>query len=304
MIPKWLPQSKTDTAPVMSALLIAILVSSTSAILVKLSDAPSMIKVVYRLVFTVLFLSPVTLWWYRDHLRQISNRDLGIAMITGIALCVHYTLWFESLEWTTVAAGVTLTQTQTIFVALGAHWVLNERLNRGTLLGVAMAFGGVAIMSIGARLAGVTDANALFGNTLAVFAGVLFAGYLLAGRSLRQRVAVVPYITIVYTLAALAVLGMALLAGRTVTPTAYPRHEMAIFLALALGPTIFSQGLVNWALAYIESSIVSVSFLSVPIASAILAIIILAEYPGTETVIGGTIVLSGIYLTIRSRAAT
>lgn len=301
MIKQLLAQTNTDTPPVLSALTLAILVSSTSAILVKLSDAPSMIKVVYRLFFTVLFLGPITLWWYRDHLRKISNRDLTVAMITGMALGVHYTLWFESLEWTTVAASVTLAQTQTIFVALGAHWLLNERLNRGTVLGVIVGFSGVAIMSIGGRFAGLTDADALFGNSLAVLAGVLFAGYLLAGRSLRQRVAVVPYITIVYTLASIVVLGMALLAGQTVTPTAYPAHELTIFLTLALGPTIFSQGVVNWALAYIESSIVSVAFLSVPIASAILAIFILAEYPGVETIVGGTIVLSGVYLTIRSR---
>lgn len=281
---------------------IAILVASTSAILVKLSDAPSMIKVFYRLFFTVCIIGPVTLWWYRDHLRKISNRDIGIAIVTGMALGVHYTLWFESLEWTTVAASVTLAQTQTIFVAIGAHWLLKERLNRGTVIGVIVGFSGVGIMSIGGRLAGVTDAEALFGNSLAVLAGVLFAGYLLAGRSLRQRVAVVPYITIVYTLAAIVVLGMVLFAGQTVTPTAYPLHEMAIFLALALGPTILSQGLINWALAYVESSIVSVSFLSVPITSAILAIFILDEYPGVETIIGGTIVLSGIYLTIRARA--
>lgn len=287
----------------MSALAVAILVGSTSAILVKLSDAPSLIKVLYRLCFTVLFLGPVTLWWYRDHLRKINNRDLAVAIVTGMALGLHYTLWFESLEWTTVAAAVTLIQTQTIFVALGAHWLLNERLNRRTLLGVIVGFSGVAVMSIGGRLAGVTDADALFGNSLAVVAGVLFAGYLLAGRSLRQRIAVVPYITIVYTLASIVVLAMALLAGQTVTPTAYPLHEMAIFLALALGPTIFSQGIVNWTLAYLESSIVSVAYLSVPIASATLAILILAEYPGLETIIGGTIVLSGIYLTIRSRAA-
>lgn len=291
-------------ASVLTIVATAVIVASTSAILVKWSHAPSVVKVFYRLLFTTLLIAPVALWRYRGDFGALSRRDLTVAIVTGVALAAHYLLWFESLNWTTVAASVTLSQTQTIFVAIGGAWVLDERVSTRRVIGILIGFFGAAIISTGGVF--VTDllggSNPLLGNTLALSAGILFAGYLLAGRSLRQRVAVVPYMGIVYGVATVVTLVLALGSETRIALTAYPVREWLLFLGLALGPSVFSQGLVNWALAYIESSTVSVAFLASPVCSTLLAIAFLAEYPGPITVVGGSMVLFGIYLTIKSRA--
>jgi drug/metabolite transporter (DMT)-like permease len=53
----------------------------------------------------------------------------------------------------------------------------------------------------------------------------------------------------------------------------------------------------NWALGYLRSSVVSVSLLGEPAGSALLALVLLSEVPGPATLLGGGIVLAGISLT-------
>jgi drug/metabolite transporter (DMT)-like permease len=59
---------------------------------------------------------------------------------------------------------------------------------------------------------------------------------------------------------------------------------------------------INWALAHVESSVVSVSLLGEPIGSTVLALVLLSEVPTPVTIVGGAIVLSGIYVTTTGRS--
>ncbi len=77
---------------------------------------------------------------------------------------------------------------------------------------------------------------------------------------------------------------------------------MGLFLAMAIGPGVFGHTVLNWALAHVESSMVSVSLLGEPVGSALLALLLLAEIPGPSTVAGGAVVLVGIGVVARSRA--
>jgi drug/metabolite transporter (DMT)-like permease len=70
---------------------------------------------------------------------------------------------------------------------------------------------------------------------------------------------------------------------------------------MAVGPGILGHTTINWALEHVESSVVSVSLLGEPVGSALLAVVLLAEVPGVGTVLGGTVVLAGIYVTVSAR---
>lgn len=287
----------------MAALAVAIVAVSTSAILVRFSDAPSVVKAFYRVVLTTLLLAPLAVTRYRDDLAALSGRDLVVAVVTGVALAAHFATWFESLNWTSVAASVTLVQAQPVFVAIGATLLLDERISRRMVVGILIAVAGAVEMSLGGFLSGAALAGArpLYGNGLALVGAVMAAGYVLAGRSLRQRVALVPYVTVVYSVCAVVLLGVALAQGETVAPTAYPAHEWLLFLGMAIGPGIFGHTVINWALKYVESSVVSVTLLGEPVGSTLLALALLGEVPDAFTIVGGLVVLGGIYVTATGR---
>ena len=261
-----------------------------------------MVKAFYRVVFTLAFLAPVAVTRSRESYARVRPRDAGVAAVSGSFLAVHFAAWFESLDWTSVAASVTLVQAQPAFVAVGAWALLDERVTRQSAVGVGVALVGTASMSAGELLggAGAAGPRPLYGNALALVGAVAAAGYVLAGRSLRQRVALLPYVTVVYGVCA-AVLLCAIL-YRGVPLFDYVAREWLLFAGMALGPGVFGHTVVNWALAHVESSVVSVSLLGEPVVSTLLAFALLDETPTLWTVAGGAVVLFGIVVTARGRS--
>lgn len=302
-----------DRLDPMVAVGIAVIAVSTSAILVRLSDAPSIVKACYRVLFMTLTVAPF-LPRYLPELRDVNPRDLLFATLAGIALAAHFAAWFESLEWTTVAASVTLVQTQPMFVALGAWALLDEGLTGRMIGGILVAILGVFTMTLGGPLihaiAGAdpvletlgrtfVGSGHLYGDLLAVVGALMAAGYVLAGRSIRQRLSLVPYVFLVYSVCTITL--FVVTAGQGIPLLGYPGHEWVLFAAMALGPGLFGHTVINWALKHVESSVVSVSLLGEPVGSALLALAIFTEVPGPATIAGGVVVLLGIFVTSQAR---
>jgi len=292
---------ESPAVPPAAALVVAVLAVSTSAILVEFSAAPSLVKAFYRVLFTTLAVAPVALLRRREALGRFRRRDLFGAVGAGVALALHFGTWFESLEWTTVAASVTLVQAQPVFVAVGAALLLDERITRRIAAGIGVAVAGMAVMAVGEYDGGpLLSSGAIYGDVLAVLGAVMVAAYYLAGRSLRQRMPLFPYVTVVYAVCTAVLGGFVVAAGHPLG--GYPANEWLLFAAMALGPGVFGHTVINWALAHLESSVVSVSLLGEPVGSTVLALFLLAQVPGTATVLGGAVVLAGIYLTASGRA--
>ena len=69
-----------------------------------------------------------------------------------------------------------------------------------------------------------------------------------------------------------------------------------------MGHTVF-----NWALRYVEASVISGTVLAEPVVAALLAALlawlVLSERPGAATLVGGAVILAGIFLLLRGRRA-
>ncbi|MCT9096419.1 DMT family transporter [Haloarchaeobius sp. HME9146] len=292
--------ARTDDVPPWVALVVAVLAVSTSAPLVRLSEAPSTVKALYRVAFMTAIVAPLALRRGSGDFQRIGRKDLGVAMVAGIALAGHFALWFVSLDLTTIAASATLVQTQPLFVALGGWALLDERVTTKTVVGILVAVLGASLMGLDA--ASSTTASApLLGNVLAVLAAAMASGYVLAGRSLRQRIRVFPYVTVVYAACTVVLLGVVLVQGHPLL--GYELREWVLFAAMAVGPGIFGHTVVNWVLERVESWVVSVSLLGEPVGSALLALALFSEIPGLLTLAGGAVVLAGIGVTVWSRDA-
>lgn len=282
------------------ALGVAILAISTSAILINWSRAPAVVQAFYRVLFTTLLLAPLAGRRHRDSFRSFSARSYLWLAVPGVFLAIHFALWFESLDWTSVAASVTLVQSQPLFVAAGAALLLDERFSRRMLAGAVVALAGTVTLSVGDLLGGpVLGARPLYGNALALVSAVALAAYVLAGRSFRQRLPVVPYVTVVYAVCAAVLFVVAV--GSGLPLFAYPPREWLLFLGMAVGPGILGHTVLNWSLGHLESGVVSVTLLAEPVASAILAFVLLNEVVGPTTAVGGAVVLAGIYVAAGDR---
>jgi drug/metabolite transporter (DMT)-like permease len=84
-----------------------------------------------------------------------------------------------------------------------------------------------------------------------------------------------------------------------------PPRELAIFSALAIGPMLLGHTGLNWALKYLPAYVVNLTLLGEPVGATVLAAILpgIRELPGTATLVGGALILAGIYVTARAARA-
>lgn len=298
------------------AIFIAILAVSTASIFIRLAqkDAPSLVIAAVRLTLASLILVPATFSSAanRTQLKSLTGADWALAILSGLFLSVHFASWITSLEYTTVVASVALVSTGPLWVALLSPIFLREFPSRWVWIGMTLALiGGLTVgLSDSCTLNGnlltcpplsdLMAGSAFLGNFLALLGALTVAGYLMIGRRLRAKMDLVPYVFVVYSVAAAALIIYMLLAGQTLI--GYPQLTYIWMLALALVPQLIGHSTYNWALRYMPASLVSVTTLGEPIGSAILALIILGETPSMLTLLGGLFILAGIYLSTRSTA--
>src|SRR5512147_2422322 len=70
--------------------------------------APSLVIAAYRLTLATLVLAPFSLVKYRSELRSLSRLELGLALLSGFFLALHFATWITSLQYTTVASSAVL----------------------------------------------------------------------------------------------------------------------------------------------------------------------------------------------------
>ena len=279
------------------ALLISIVAVSTASILIRMSDSAPLAIASYRLIFSTLILLPFFIGFGSfEKLRSISRRDLLNLVAVGIVLALHFGSWITSLSFTSVSSSVIFVHVDPIFVAAVSHFLFGERIDRQTLLGIAIAFVGATVIALGDASIGETN---LYGDFLALIGALMLGLYILSGRRIRQSLDLVTYVTPVYaTSAVVLTLGGIATGTRMVS---LPLREYLLFFVIALVPMIFGHTVYNWALKYVEAPIVSISLLGEPVGATILAYLFLGEAPSALSLVGGAITLSGIYLSIRSR---
>ena len=285
-----------------------ILAVSTSSIFIRYAQeyASSLSVAAFRLTFSVLILFPVILLRHKDELLALTKKELGLAFLSGILLAIHFATWTTSLEYTTVASSVVLVSTSPLWVALLSPLFLREEISRSVLAGMGLALigGGIVGVSDSCTWTGVSlicpsftefmGGEAFLGDVLALVGAMTGAGYLIIGRRLRSKLSLLPYVFIVYGIAAVG-LCLALL-GLEGFPSGYPPKTYLWFLLLALVPQLLGHSTFNWALRYLSAAYVSITLLGEPIGSTILAYLFLEEKPTSLKIFGAILILIGIFI--------
>jgi drug/metabolite transporter (DMT)-like permease len=286
-----LVQDKVRGRLALPAVAVGVLAVSATAIFIRLAEAPAVVVAFWRCTLGATVLLPPAIV-RRDRFPR--GKTLYVGMASGVALGAHFGFWISSLDYTSVAASVVLVSTQPVFVAILAYMLFGERTSPLSFAGILVALAGTAVIAGD----GSVGSAAILGNVLALVGAVTVAVYVLIGRSSRTGgVGVLPYSIVVYSAAALTLLPVALLLDAQLW--GYSGKIWFWLWAITLGPQIMGHTVFNWALRYVEASVVSGTILAEPVASALLAWLILSEKPGLPTILGGVVVLVGLLMLLR-----
>lgn len=283
-------------------LLISIIAVSFASIFILSCQAPPLSIAFYRLLFTTLLVLPFLLIRKktREELCGLPRGTLLVMVVIGIILATHFSLWITSLKMTSVASSVILVTAHPVLVAPVSFFLLKEKLSWVNACGIAISLTGVGILVIGNYGFAAFGLDTVEGNILALLGGIAAGLYILGGRTLRKTISTVTYAFVVYAVGTVTLFFICLSLHAPVYNLSSTDYGIIFLMAVVSG--VFGHTLYNWSLGYIRASVMSVALLGEPIGSSLLAYAIpwIHQEPSIFTIIGGGIILVGIYLTART----
>lgn len=275
----------------MTMIVIGVIGISLSSIFVKYSAAPSVVTAACRLIWTVLLMTPAVLGKtsVRKELLSSDKRTVLLSCLSGLFLAIHFVLWFESLQHTSVASSTTIVCTEVIWVSLGYCLFLKGKLSGKAVAAIVVTLAGSALIAMADSVSG--DAQ-LYGDILSLLAAVAVAAYMLIGRVVRSNVSTSVYTYLVYSACAAVLLLWCLVQGVWILN--YGISAILVGFLLAVFSTILGHSIFSWCLKFFSPSFVSASKLCEPVVAALLAAFLFGEIPSVIQLFGGLLILGGV----------
>lgn len=258
------------------------------------ADISALMQIALRSALSAIMVYPLihaavrkTLW----------NRDiLPAGLLVGGLFAAEFYLVGEALRYTSASHTIVLLYTAPIFVALGLHWKLpSERLSALQWSGIFVAFSGIVVSFLFRSQTGAAQSTALWGDFLALLAGVLWAATTISVR-LTQLAEAPATQTLFYQL---------FLAGVVLTPVAYFTGQAAVeWTTLAISSLLFHTVAISfasyliwfWLLKkYLASRLGVFSFLT-PIFGLIFGVWLLNETVELNFIVGTAMVMCGVIM--------
>ena len=273
------------------ALIVGMFAISTSAILIRWTSDETEPLVIgsYRQTFATLLFVPFLIKDKAQELSSLPQARITEMVVIGVLLGAHFGFFISSVKATSVAASVLLGTCHIVYVAIIGWILFGEGLTRKGIIGTCLALSGIVILFWGDL---VQDPGNFDGNVLAFISGILAGLYILGGRKLRKEISLPTYALVVYLSSAITMWVVVIV--QDLEYRNIPNSDFQIFFLMAIVPTLLGHTMQNWALAFLPAYVVSITLLTEPVGSGILAWHFFEEVPSIGVFIGGLIVLFGV----------
>ncbi len=257
----------------------------------------------YNPVFLALVRSALggalVLLWCRWRGIALFERDgtLWSGLLAGLLFGLEFLLIFTGLDYTSVARSTLLVNTMPFWTLIAAHFLLGERISGRKVIGLALAFGGLAL--IFSDKLSLPGPDAYLGDLLSLGGGLAWAATMMVIKGTRLS-GVAAEKLLLYQLGVGAVL------AAMVLPFAGPaiRDGNAVSTAALLFQAVyivaFSYVLWFWLLQrYPASGLASFTFLT-PVFGVLLGGLALGEPLGTTIFLALGLIVAGLVLVNRA----
>lgn len=272
-----------------AALVVAVLAIGWSAIFVRWAGVSGPASAFYRALTAALVLVP----WRLARGGDVPRRVIAIAALGGAFFAFDLALFNSAVLSTSAANATLLGNNAPLMVGLGAWLVFHQRPTRRFWIGLVLALVGTATIGGADTL---RHPSFGLGDVMAVLASVFFAGYILTTNRVRAHADTLTVTTVAVASSA-ATLFIVCLAMRE--PLAgYPAQSWLALAALGLVTQLVGYLCVTYALGRLPPTTTSVGLLGQAPITALLAVPFLGEMLSAAQMIGGVLVLGGIYVVV------
>jgi drug/metabolite transporter (DMT)-like permease len=284
-----------------AVLALSVVCIAWSAPLVRWADVPGVTSAFYRALVAAVVLVPYWLLSRRGNLP--SARATLIALLGGAFFAMDLAFFNTAVLKTSATTAMVLTNNSPVLVGLGTWLLFRERPKLTFWIGLMLALGGCIVMVGGDMIrpgSGGVGIGDVGGDMLAAAASVFFAAYLITTGRVRASMDTITFTTLaiigsVATMWVVCLLMKAPLVG--FKASAWPS-----LIALGLVTQVTGYLGVTYALGRLPTTAASVGLLGVAPVTALLDVVFLGEPLQLAQIIGGTLVLAGIFVVNRRTA--
>jgi drug/metabolite transporter (DMT)-like permease len=295
-----LPSTRDRQWLAYAALLVAISGIAWSAIFIRWSAVPGPSSAFHRVFIAALVLVPSWLLSARARANEsgrpnkASTRAILLALGGGVFFALDLALYNTAVMRTTATTATLFGNNSPIFVGIGTWIFFRRRPQKQFWLGLVLATGGAAILMIETARGNSNATGDLTGALMAIAAAAFFAAYLLTTEHVREEMDTLTFSTIAIVGSVLTLFVICLLIG---TPLwGFSTRTWLALLGLGLISQLGAYLALAYALGHLPATITSVGLLAQAPLTAILAVPLLGEPLTRPYLVGGALVLAGIYI--------
>jgi drug/metabolite transporter (DMT)-like permease len=231
--------------------------------------------------------------------RLVTTRPAAVALALGggIFFGLDLALYNTAVMRTSATMATLFGNNSPIFVGIGTWLVFRRRPRRPFWIGLALATAGAAIVMIatGSTAGGSNDLSGAF---MSIGAAAFFAAYLLATERVRAEMDTLTFSTLAITGSVMTLMVVCLILDAPLS--GFSTRTWLALLGLGLISQLGAYLGLAYALGHLPATITSIGLLAQVPLTAILAVPLLDETLSRPFLIGGALVLAGIYVVNRA----
>ena len=222
------------------------------------------------------------------------NTNLYILALPGIFFGADIALWHTAIMITPVTNAALLVNTAPIYVGIISFLFFKERISKLFLISLILSFIGVSLIILNLQNFDVFLGKNLRGDLLSLLAAVFYAGYLVSVRRLSSNLDTFQLMLYSALFGCIPLLALGFFESGIKFPISL--QGVGNLLLQSTLVQIIGQGLVIYGLSQISAQFTSLILLLQVLTAAILSIFLFNELLLFQQILGGIILIIGIYI--------
>jgi drug/metabolite transporter (DMT)-like permease len=263
-----------------------------------LQGFPPLLLAGFRTALAAVLILPI---YYILRARLLHARELPKLIALGaIGVGMNQFFFVVGINWTSVTHSAFILPLTPVITMLMAAALKQEKITRAKVMGMAIAFTGVLLLQL-TKPPG--QGATLLGDMLLLVGVLSFASYIVLGKRATALYDGITVTTVAYVGSALILSPLTIWQARGFDFSSVPLRSWLAVGYMALFSSIAGYLIYYYVLTHIESSRASNFSYAQPVMSTSLAALLLGEPVTLWLLFSGALVLTGVWVTERSRWA-
>jgi drug/metabolite transporter (DMT)-like permease len=186
-----------------------------------------------------------------------------------------------------------------VLISLGSVWMLGETFSKRQAVGVALALAGVVHVVVKGQWAALSQVQFVAGDLWILAATFSWAAYALLQRKWPSSLSATTRLTAIALSGILILLPFSIWEMFQPNLTVWGMQALWLVILAGLLPGLGAYWIYGWAQKILGANRVAVSLYLGPLYAALMTWAVLGEAPGWHHLVGGLLILPGVFLVMR-----